>query len=106
MQNYVSTAEILSFIQDCPCNNTIYVTVITSTVLQVFHYISFSTSSYEAASIRTSLYFKRVNLNMITDKMKSDMNSNSASTSRHDTEDNSDHIKYALTLSLELLGFR
>ena len=82
-----------SYIQDCPCNNTIHVTATISTVPQVFCYISYSTNSHEVATTRSCPYLKRVNLNITTDKMKSDIHNNSASTSRHDTEDNSDHVK-------------
>ena len=94
-----------SYIQDCPCNSTIYTTVVISTVPKIFLYISYSTNSHEAATIQTSLYFKRVNLNIITDKMKGDINNNLASTSRHDTEDNSDHIRFHTNTIFRIICF-
>ena len=84
---------MLGYIQDCPCTKIIYFIVIIYTISQVFCYIPYPTSSYEATSERTSLYFKRVKLNITTDKMKSDVHTDSASTSRYDIEDNSDHVK-------------
>ena len=96
---------MLNYIQDCPCTNTIHATVIISTDPQLFCYISHSTSSYEAASIRTSLYFKRFNLNITTERMKSDIHNNSASTSRHGTEDNSGHIKLCTNIIFGIIVF-
>ena len=50
-QNYGSIVKMISYTQDCPCNNTVHAIIIISTVPQAFRYISYSTNSYEAASI-------------------------------------------------------
>ena len=104
-QNCVSTVGMLGYIQDCPFTNIIHVTVIISIVPQVFRYIPYSKSSYEEVSKQTSLYFKRVKLNITIDKMKSDILNNSASTSRHDIKDNSDYVKICTRIVFGIIGF-
>ena len=84
-QSYVSSVNIPSYIQDCSCNNTIYATIIISTVPQVFCYIS------------------RVNLHITIDRIKGDFHNILDSTIRHGT--NSDHIRFHTNTIVGIISF-
>ena len=56
--------------------------------------------------IQTSLHFIRANLNITTDKIKNDIHNNYDCTSRHDTDDNSDHVKLCTNNIFEILCFK
>ena len=98
---------MLGYIQGCLCVNIIHIIVIVSTTIQVFGYISWSRSFFEAATKRSSLYFKRVKLNTTTDRMKSDNHTDSASTSRYDIEqeDDSDYVKLCTDIIFRIFDF-
>ena len=95
---------MLGYIQDNSCTNTIHAIVIISTVPQVFRYISYSTSSCEADLIQTCLYSIRVKINITTDKIKSDIHNDSASTRRYHIDDITDHFKLRIDIIFGING--